>query len=59
MALVAVCGFRRSLGTGKSLSFVGHHEGAEMFDYRGLCMDELVSLFDGRRDKPSDAFLRI
>jgi predicted RNase H-like HicB family nuclease len=23
MALVAVCGFRRSLGTGKSLSFVG------------------------------------
>ena len=25
MALVAVCGFRRSLGTGKSLSFVGPH----------------------------------
>ena len=24
MALVAVCGFRRYLGTGKSLSFVGH-----------------------------------
>jgi hypothetical protein len=25
MALVAVCGFRRYLGTGKSLSFVGRH----------------------------------
>jgi hypothetical protein len=26
MALVAVCGFRRYLGTGKSLSFVGRHK---------------------------------
>jgi hypothetical protein len=26
MALVAVCGFRRCLGTGKSLSFVGRHK---------------------------------
>ena len=40
MALVAVCGFHRSLGTGKSLSFVSRHEYVEVVFYFLACVTQ-------------------